>query len=308
MRVGASMDNRPWWRSHLRRQEVVVAYLFVLPWIIGFLVFTAGPILASFALSFTHYKIITPATVVGLDNYTAMIRDRNFWQSLRVTTIYTFGSVPLNVAVGYLLALMLNQKIKGLSFWRTTFFMPSIVPILAVSYLFAWIFNPNIGLVNGLLRQVGIYGPQWFSSREWVIPTFIIMSLWGVGGGMVLYLAALQGVPTALYDAAKADGANAWRRFYHVTLPMTSPVIFFNFLMGLIGSFQVFASAFFVTSGGPANASLFYVLYLFRNGWEYFRMGYASALAWVLFLIIMGATLVTFKLSGRLVYYETSEN
>ncbi len=308
MRVGASMDSRPWWRSHLRRQEVLVAYLFVLPWIIGFLVFTAGPILASFALSFTHYKIITPATLVGLDNYTAMIRDRNFWQSLRVTTIYTFGSVPLNVAVGYLLALMLNQKIKGLSFWRTTFFMPSIVPILAVSYLFAWIFNPNIGLVNGLLRQVGIHGPQWFSSREWVIPTFIIMSLWGVGGGMVLYLAALQGVPTALYDAAKADGANAWRRFYHVTLPMTSPVIFFNFLMGLIGSFQVFASAFFVTSGGPANASLFYVLYLFRNGWEYFRMGYASALAWVLFLIIMGATLVTFKLSGRLVYYETSED
>ncbi len=308
MRVGASLDNRPWWRSHLRRQEVLVAYLFILPWIIGFLVFTAGPILVSFALSFTHYKIITPATVVGLDNYTAMIRDRNFWQSLRVTTIYTFGSVPLNVALGYLLALMLNQKIKGLSFWRTTFFMPSIVPILAVSYLFAWIFNPNIGLVNGLLRQVGIHGPQWFSSREWVIPTFIIMSLWGVGGGMVLYLAALQGVPTALYDAAKADGANAWRRFYHVTLPMTSPVIFFNFLMGLIGSFQVFASAFFVTSGGPANASLFYVLYLFRNGWEYFRMGYASALAWVLFLIIMGATLVTFKLSGRLVYYETSEN
>ena len=307
MRVGASRDGRPWWRSHLRRQEVLVAYLFILPWIIGFLVFTAGPILVSFALSFTKYKIITPATVVGLDNYTAMIRDRNFWQSLRVTTIYTFGSVPLNVVVGYLLALMLNQKIKGLSFWRTTFFMPSIVPILAVSYLFAWIFNPNIGLVNGLLRQVGFQGPEWFSSREWVIPTFIIMSLWGVGGGMVLYLAALQGVPTVLYDAAKADGANAWRRFYHVTLPMTSPVIFFNFLMGLIGSFQVFASAFFITSGGPANASLFYVLYLFRNGWEYFRMGYASALAWVLFLIIMAATLVTFKLSGRFVYYETSE-
>ena len=308
MGVGASMAGRPWWRSHLRRQEVLVAYLFVLPWIIGFLVFTAGPILVSFILSFTHYKIITPATAAGLDNYVAMIRDRNFWQSLRVTTYYTFGSVPLNVAVGYLLALMLNQKIKGLSFWRTTFFMPSIVPILAVSYLFAWMFNPNIGLVNGLLRQFGIHGPEWFSSREWVIPTFIIMSLWGVGGGMVLYLAALQGVPTALYDAAKADGANAWRRFYHVTLPMTSPVIFFNFLMGLIGSFQVFASAFFVTAGGPANASLFYVLYLFRNGWEYFRMGYASALAWVLFLIIMGATLVTFKLSGRFVYYETSEN
>jgi multiple sugar transport system permease protein len=307
MRVGASLDNRPWWRSHLRRQEVLVAYLFILPWIIGFLVFTAGPILVSFALSFTQYKIITPATAVGLDNYAAMIRDRNFWQSLRVTTIYTLGSVPLNVVVGYLLALMLNQKIKGLSFWRTTFFMPSVVPILAVSYLFAWMLNPNIGLVNGLLRQVGIQGPEWFSSREWVIPSFIIMSLWGVGGGMVLYLAALQGVPTALYDAAKADGANAWHRFYHVTLPMTSPVIFFNFLMGLIGSFQVFASAFFVTAGGPANASLFYVLYLFRNGWEYFRMGYASALAWVLFLIIMAATLVSFKLSGRFVYYETSE-
>ena len=158
-----------------------------------------------------------------------MIRDRNFWQSLRVTTIYTLGSVPLNVVVGYLLALMLNQKIKGLSFWRTTFFMPSVVPILAVSYLFAWMLNPNIGLVNGLLRQVGIQGPEWFSSREWVIPSFIIMSLWVWAAEWCCIWRRCRGCPRRSMMRAKADGANAWHRFYHVTLPMTSPVIFFTF-------------------------------------------------------------------------------
>ena len=297
--------SRRWWKSALRRQEVLAGYLGILPWVIGFLAFTAGPILASLVLSFTEYKILQPPTFLALDNYKELFGDRLFWASLRATAIYTVGAVPLGVVMGYLMALMLNQKLRGLSFWRTAFYMPSIIPVLAVSYLFAWIFNSDYGLINGVLRQIGIEGPTWFASREWVLPTFIIMSLWSVGGGMVLYLSALQGVPTVLYDAAKVDGANALLRFWHVTLPLTSPVIFFNFLMSIIGSFQVFTNAFLVTGGGPANASLFYVLYMYRNGWQYFRMGYASALAWVLFAIIMALTLISFKTSGRLVYYET---
>ena len=307
MSAGVAGTHRPWWRSKLRRQEVFAGYFTILPWILGFLIFVAGPILFSFYLSFSEYDILKPPKLIGLDNYRDMAEDRLFWQSLRVTTIYAAGAVPLAVVVGYLLALMLNQKVGGLSFWRTAFYVPAIVPVLAVSYLFAWIFNPDIGLVNGLLRQIGVEGPQWFASREWVLPTFMIMELWAAGGGMVLYLAALQGVPTSLYDAAKVDGATAWRRFWHVTLPMTTPVIFFQFLIGLIASFQLFTGPFLVTQGGPANASLFYVLYLYRNGWKYFNMGYASALAWVLVVIILVFTLLSFRVARRVVYYESEE-
>jgi multiple sugar transport system permease protein len=209
--------------------------------------------------------------------------------------------------VGYGLALVLNQKVKGLSFWRTAFYMPAIIPSLAIAYLFAWMFNGDLGLINAGLGFFGIKGPGWFGSREWVLPAFILMHMWAAGGGLVLYLSALQSVPTALYDAAVVDGANALQKFWHVTLPMTSPVILFTFLTGLIGSFQVFTAAYAVTSGGPANASLFYVLYLYRNGWKYFKMGYAAALAWILFLILLALTLVTLRVSGRLVYYAGEE-
>jgi multiple sugar transport system permease protein len=290
------------------RREALEGFLGISPWILGFLIFTIGPILYTFWLSFTKYNILQPPVFAGLRNFENMFfKDDLFWHSLKLTAIYTVASVPLGIIVGYALALLLNQKVAGLSFWRTACYMPSIVPVLASSYIFMYLFQGDIGLLNALLRQIGIQGPSWFGSREWVMPAFILMSLWGAGANLILYLSALQGVPRALYDASKVDGASAWRRFWNVMLPMTSPVIFFTFLTGMIGSFQIFGSAFIVTGGGPANASLFYVLYLYRNGWNYLEMGYAAALALVLFILILGLTVVTLKVAGRLVYYETGE-
>jgi multiple sugar transport system permease protein len=285
-------------------RNVIDGYICILPWIIGFLGFTAGPIVFSLWVSFNHYDVLSPPKFAGIDNYINMVNDELFWQSLKVTTIYVLGAVPTGVVAGYALALLLNQKVIGLSVWRTAFYMPAVVPGLAAAYLFAWMFNSDIGLINGALRMIGIQGPQWFGSREWVLPAFMLMHIWAAGGGLILYLAALQGVPTTLYDAAVVDGANAWQKFWNVTLPLTSPVVFFVFLTGMIGSFQVFTAGYIVTGGGPANASLFYVLYLYRSGWQHFEMGYAASLAWVLFLIIMLLTLLSLRASQRMVYYE----
>jgi multiple sugar transport system permease protein len=205
-----------------------------------------------------------------------------------------------------MLAVLLNQDVRGLSIYRTIFYLPSVVSGVAVAMLWLWVFNPELGVVNSLLGIVGIEGPKWFASSKWALTTFIITSLWGIGGGMVIYLAGLQGVPTSLYEAAELDGATAWHRFWHITIPMTSPVIFFNLIMGIIGSFQVFTGGYVITNGGPANATLFYVLYLYRNAFQYFKMGYASALAWILFIVILVLTLLMFRLVGGLVYYEGS--
>ena len=285
-------------------RNIIDGYICILPWIIGFLGFTAGPIVFSLWVSFNHYDVLSPPKFAGIDNYINMVNDELFWQALKVTTIYVLGAVPTGVVAGYALALLLNQKVRGLSVWRTAFYMPAVVPGLAAAYLFAWMFNSDIGLINGALRMIGIQGPQWFGSREWVLPAFMMMHIWAAGGGLILYLAALQGVPTTLYDAAVVDGANAWQKFWNVTLPLTSPVVFFVFLTGMIGSFQVFTAGYIVTGGGPANASLFYVLYLYRSGWQHFEMGYAASLAWVLFLIIMLLTLLSLRASQRMVYYE----
>ena len=289
----------------MRLREIRDGYLCISLWLIGFVVFTAGPMLASLVLSLTKYDILLPPSFVGLDNYITMFTiDELYWTSLRVTTVYTIILVPLGVICGYLIALLLNQTVLGLSFFRTVFYLPAVVPAIATSYLFAWMFHSQTGIINSFLAAVGVEGPSWFYSREWVMPAFIIMALWGLGASMVLYLAALQGVPTALHEAAMLDGAGPLAKLWHVTVPMTSPVIFFTFVTGLIGTFQVFTPAFVITEGGPANASLFYILYLYYNGWQYLKMGYASAMAWVLFAIIFGLTLLSFRLSGRLVYYE----
>lgn len=299
--------ERSWWQSPQARKEALEGLVCLLPWILGFLAFTAGPLLYSAYISFTDYPILQTPRWIGLENYHSMVNDDLFWKSLRVTALYTLVAVPGGVIIGYLMALLLNQQIMGLSFWRTAYYVPAVVPAVATSYLWAWMFNPDFGVINGFLIRLGVEPPKWFGSEQWVLPAFIIMSLWSAGGGLVLYLAALQGVPTTLYDAAKVDGANAWHRLRHVTLPMTSPVILFTFLTGLIGSFQVFTAGFLITNGGPNNASLFYVLYLYRVGWRYFKMGYASALGWVLFAIILVLTLLTLRASGRLVYYESGE-
>jgi multiple sugar transport system permease protein len=283
---------------------MLFAYVGLLPYIVGFLAFVAGPLIYSFWLSFNNYTILKAPRFTGLENYQTLLDDVLFWKSLEVTATYSLVSVPLHVIIGFALALLLNQSVRGLSFWRTAYYVPAVVPVVATAYLFAWMFNKDGGLVNATLQVFGVSGPNWWGDPAWALWTLILLSLWGAGGGMILYLAAMQAVPTALYDAARVDGANAWQRLWNVTIPMTSPTILFMFMMGMIASFQTFTSVYIVSGGGPVNATLVYVLYIYQNGWQYFKMGYASALAWVLFVIILTLTLVTLKVSGRLVYYE----
>jgi multiple sugar transport system permease protein len=283
---------------------VGAAYACLLPWLVGLVVFTAYPLIISAYYSFTNYPVLGEPKWTGLDNYRNMMDDELFRKSLRVTLIYTTVAVPGSVILGYAIALLLNQKVRWARTWRTLYFLPSLVPAIASAFLWSWIFNGQYGLVNGMLERIGIDGPEWFGSQEWVLPAFIVMTLWTAGGGMILFLAALQQVPQTLYDAAIVDGANAWRRLVHITLPMTSPVILFTVVTGLISSFQIFTAGFIVTNGGPNNASLFYVLYLYRIGWQAFELGYASALAWVLVIIIAGLTALILLVSRRFVYYE----
>ena len=292
----------------LQARETLDAYIGLLPFLLGFVIFTVGPLIYSFYLSFTRYDILSAPRWSGFENYARMASgDDTLWQSLKVTVIYTMVAVPVQVVVGYGMALLLNLKVRGLSFWRTAFYMPAVVPAMAVAYVFAWMLQSDVGLLNQSLRAIGLPGPKWFGDPNWVLAAFILMSAWAVGGTLLLYLSALQGVPTELYDASKVDGANAWRRFLNVTLPMTSPVIFFVFLTGMIGTFQVFTVAFVTTNGGPGNASLFYLLYLYRTGWEYLQMGYAAAMAWFLFVILLVITLLSLRLSRATVFYEGAQ-
>lgn len=292
--------------SRNRLRDNVAGYLFISPFLLSFFVFWAGPIVAAAWLSLTEYNLLTDPRYVGLQNYQELFtEDPLFWKSLRVTAIYSVGSVVLQIVIGLALALLLNQQVKGMSVYRTVFYLPAVVSGVAVAYMWVWVFNPEAGIANQLLGYIGIDGPNWFFNLRWVLPTFILMSVWNIGGSMVLYLAGLQGVPTALYEAAALDGASWWRKFIDITIPMISPVIFFNFIIGMISSFQVFTNAFVITEGGPANATLFYVLYLYRNAFESLKMGYASALAMVLFAIIMVLTIISFRLSRRVVHYES---
>ena len=300
----ASLRSK-WGRGRLERYESIWGYVLVSPWIIGFVVFTAGPMLASLLLSLTDYSIIEAPHFLGFANYVKMFtRDPKFWHSLKVTLTYAIVAIPLGLVAGLALALLLNAKVPGIAVWRTIYYMPSVVSGVAVSILWIYIFNPRFGIANWILGWFGVKGPGWLDSPDWALPALIIMSLWGVGGGMILYLAGLQGIPTALYDAALVDGANAWQRFWHITLPMITPVIFFNLVTGIIYTFQIFTEAYVMTEGGPADATLFYNLYLYNNAFRYLDMGYASGLAWVLFFIVLGLTMLIFKSSAVWVYYE----
>ena len=233
-----------------------------------------------------------------------MFRDDLFMLSLRITTIFAFVSIPLNLVTGFLLALLLNQKIRGQALMRTLYYLPSIVPLVAVAALWRWIFLKRFGLLDIGLAMMGIQAPDWLGDPQWVLPAFIVMGLWGVGGGMLINLAGLQGIPTDLYDAASIDGANALQRLINVTIPMMTPLILFNLVMGIIGGLQVFVVAFVMTGGGPSNASLFYMLHLYRNAFEYFRLGYGSSLALILFLYIIVLSALVFRSSTAWVYYE----
>ncbi len=320
-----AMPRRKGWglrvlpEGKLERREALWFWFFISPWIVGFLAFTIGPILASAYLSLTEYNIASAPKFIGLDNYSQLFADRIFWKSLQVTGYYTLLAVPLGICASLLLAVLLNQKVPFLGVFRTLYYLPSLLGgSVAVALLFLWIFNPQFGILNYIIRQLvgpngliplGINGPRWLQDPNWVIPSFTLISLWGFGGGMLIYLAALQGVPTHLYEAATIDGAGRIRQFFTITIPMISPVILFTFITGVIGSFQTFTTAYIISNGtgGPAYASMFYVFYLFLNAFRRYRMGVAAAQAWILFAIILLLTLLLFRVSRRYVYYETEE-
>jgi multiple sugar transport system permease protein len=291
-------------RGKRARRDELIAYLCLSPWLIGFFWLMAYPLLASLYYSFTSYPLLRGPTWSGLTNYRLLLDDPLFWKSLRITLVFVGVVVPGTIIIGYGMALLLNQKVRLLPLWRTVYFIPSIVPAIAAAFLWATLLNGRFGYVNAALGKVGIDGPGWFASETWVLPAFIIMTLWTAGAGMIFYLAALQQVDKSLYDAARIDGANAWQRLIHVSLPMTSPVILFTVITGVIGTFQIFTQGYVITNGGPANASLFYIVYLYRQAWVSYQMGYASAVAWVLVLILLGLTLLILAVAKKVVYYE----
>jgi multiple sugar transport system permease protein len=285
-------------------RRTITGYVFISPFILGVTFFVLIPAATAAWLAFTDWNMITPPKFVGLANFERLFRDKLFIQALKVTTIYTLISVPLMLTISFFVALLMNVKVRGISFFRTIYYMPVIVPAVANAMLWAWILNTEYGLLNAALRAIGLPKIQWLQQPEWALPALILMSLWGLGATMVIYLAGLQGIPDTYYEAAEIDGAGRWRKLRHITLPLMSSVIFFNLIIGIIGSFQVFTAGFLVTNGGPQNATLFYVLYLYRVGFRQLDMGYAATLAWVLFFIILALTALTFKYVGGQVYYE----
>ena len=295
-------------RRSLAVREAIWFYIFISPWLVGFILFTAGPILASGALSFTHNDPVNwPPKWVGMANYTLMWVDPLFWKSLTVTIYYTFVSVPLSVAFATFIALLLNEKLPGVSIWRTVYYLPAIVSGVPVAVMWWLLFNSQFGMINGILWSTfGIVGPRWLSDPPWVMPAFIVMSLWSFGGPMLIYLAAIQGVPTHLYESAQLDGANIFQQIWHITIPSITPVIFFNGIMAIIASFQVFTNAFVISQGGPNYASYFFVLHIYNNAFTYIaNMGYADALSWVLFVVMLIFTYLAFRSSSAWVHYET---
>lgn len=291
-----------------KAKDNLAGYLFISPWIIGFLGLTLGPLLFSLAASFTDYNITSKMNFIGLENYKRMFTmDDLFRTSLFNTVYYVIFSVPLTTAGAILLAVLLNQKIKGMKFFRTIYYLPAVLSGVAVYFLWMQLLSPSTGLVNTMLGWIGIEGPAWLFDPEWTKPALLLMKMWSVGGGMLLYLAIMQGVSPQMYEAADIEGASPWQKFYHITLPMISPIIFFDVITSTIGAFQIFQEAYVMTengSGGPGNSLLFYNLHMWNNAFEVFDMGYASAMAWLLFIIVMILTAVNMKLGKRWVHYE----
>jgi len=303
----AALLRRP--STTRRRRRAIEGYAFVSPWIAGFVLFTLGPMVVSLYLSLNDYAILKPPNFVGLANYQrAIFADDLFWSSLGRTIYYAGVAVPLGIVGSLAAALLLDQRLKGTVLFRTLFFLPSLTPVVASALLWSWIYQPELGPLNYLLGLVRIEGPGWIRDPQWAIPSLIVMALWSNVGGsrMIIFLAGLQGIPRELHDAAHIDGANTWQRFRHVTLPMLSPTVFFNLVIGIIGSLSVFSVAYIATNGGPAYATWFYVLHLFNQAFQFHNMGYASALAWLFFAFVLLLTGVQLKLSGRWVYYGGS--
>ncbi len=295
----------------MRRKESIYGYLFVLPWIIGFLAFTAGPLVFSFMASFTNYNITSRMDFIGVENYQGLFTaDNLFWTSLWNTLYFVAFSVPLTTIGAILLSALLNQDIPGIRFFRTLYYLPAVLSGVGVYLLWMQLLDPGTGMVNLILGWFNIDGPNWLFDPDWTKPSLILMKMWSVGGSMLLYLASMQGVSKSLYEAAEIDGANTWKQFRHITLPMITPVIFFDVVTSLIGGFQIFQEAYVMSSngeGGPANSLLFYNLYMWRQAFENFNMGYAMAMSWILFVIVFVLTLINLKLAPRWVHYEGEE-
>ena len=293
----------------MKRREAIWFYIIIAPWVIGFLIFTAGPMLYSLYLSFTDWDLFSPANWVGTKNYDKLLtNDDMFKHAITNTFYFAFISIPVNLTISIFIAYLLNKPLRGMRFYRTMFYIPSLVPIVALTLLFRWVLAPDTGLLNRSLELIGIDGPAWLFEPQWVKAALIIMGLWGIGGSMVLILAGMQGIPDELYEAAEIDGANQFRLFFNITLPMLTPVILFNLIMGIIGGLQTFSQVYILTSsssGIPSKSVIMIVPYLFRHAFRYYRMGYASAIAWVLFVIIMVLTMVVIRSSSMWVFYES---
>lgn len=299
--------------STARRQEARDGFLFIAPWVVGALAFVVGPVVACVYLAFTQWNLFTPPRGVGLANFQKLGNDVLFWTSLENTAWFTVLGVPLGLALALALALMVDRKLPGRNLFRTALFLPNVVTGIATLLVWRWLFDPNFGMINQMLEGLGVVWvlerlgggrPQWLASPESALPALILMGLWGVGGSMMIFLAGLQGIPTELHEAAECDGATGATRFWRVTLPLLTPTVFFLLVVGVIGSLQTFNQAYVMTAGGPAYSTLFYALYLFQNAFEQFKMGYACAMALLLFLVTFGISFVQVRLSKRWVHYQ----
>ena len=290
------------------RKEALNFYIAIAPWLVGFILFTAGPMLISLVTSFTDWDLLTDPQWVGLENYRNLATDPNFIQSIKVTLTYTAAYVPLDMIGGLLLALLVRPRLKGIGVFRTIFYLPTVFSGVAFVVVWLWMLNPNGGLINLVLGWFGIEGPRWLLDPKYALWSLVMMSFWGWGRSMALYLGGMQSIPGELYEAAAMDGAGSFRQFFKITLPLLSPMIFFNLVLSVIATFQSFTSAFVATNGGPLDSTLFLVLYIYRQAFEYFHIGYAAALAWVLFAIILVLTLVLLRSQKFWVFYLGERN
>jgi multiple sugar transport system permease protein len=305
-----SSKKVPFYRR-LAFEETLWGWLLIIPSVLGLILFKYGPVLASLYFSFTKYDIISSPEWVGLENYQALMVDNYFIKSIQVTPKYTVLVIPLSLIIAYVIALLMSQDLKGISIYRTMWYLPSLVPVVASAVVWRWALNPEFGPVNYPLRLLGLDAPGWLTDPKWIIPSVVLIQLWALGNSALIFLAAIKGVPDTFYEAAEVDGAGAWQKFWSITLPMTSSVIFFQVIMVVIASFQVFGVAYILFSGqttsdpaGPGNSALFYVLYTYRNAFGYFKNGYASAMAWILFIVVMILTFLLFRTQKAWVYYE----
>jgi multiple sugar transport system permease protein len=282
-----------------------IGYLYVAPWILGFLLFTLSPLIFAFYVGLTEWDTFNPPKFVGLDNYTGLLKDEDFWQSLKVTVRFAIFHIPLGICASFIIAMLVNTKLRGVKFFRTALYLPAIVTGVSISLLWKWVLDTDFGLLNLILSKVGLGPIGWLTEPNWVLPSYLVMGLWGAGGAMLTYLAGLQDIPDYLYEAAEIDGANMFQKFKVVTFPMMSPIIFYNLIIGITAAFREFQGAFII--GGTDNQALFYMLYLYQNAFDNFKMGKATAMAWILFVIILTVSWIALKTSKYWVHYGDAE-